>query len=54
MKASKWLELPEKVVAISSPRIGLDLEKEITGGEMAVFADSSKSTGDRTAAAVVP
>ncbi len=54
MKASKWLELPEKVVAISSTRIGLDLEKEITGGEMAVFADSSKFTEDRPPRVVVP
>jgi hypothetical protein len=36
LRPAKWLELPEKVVAFSWAKIGLDLERKINGVIMAV------------------
>jgi len=54
LRTSKWLELPEEVVAISSERMGLDFERKINEEAMAVIAISSKFTEDRPPAVVVP
>jgi hypothetical protein len=43
LRASKWLELLEKVVAISSTRIGFDVGRKINGGESVVRGKQGKS-----------
>jgi hypothetical protein len=52
LRASKWLELLERVVAISSKRISIDLEKKINGGRTGrMDAERKKEGGEMPYAA---